>query len=83
LGQQTELTNWPTATEGDSKSSGSRNLPGSKAHKGTSLTDAVGRKKLNPKFVEWLMGLPIGWTSFEPVATQSFQQWQQRHLSRL
>jgi len=30
---------WPTPTAGDSKSSGSRNLPGSKAHPGVSLTD--------------------------------------------
>jgi hypothetical protein len=33
--------NWPTATAGDAKGSGSRNLPGSKAHPGTSLTDAT------------------------------------------
>ena len=32
---------WPTATAGDAKSSGSRNLEGSKAHAGVSLTDAV------------------------------------------
>jgi len=32
---------WPTPTAGDAKGSGSRNLPGSKAHAGVSLTDAV------------------------------------------
>ena len=32
---------WPTPTHGDAKASGSRNTPGSKAHAGTSLTDAV------------------------------------------
>lgn len=32
---------WPTPTEGDAKSSGSRNLEGSKAHPGISLTDAA------------------------------------------
>jgi len=32
---------WPTPTVGDSKSSGSRNTPSSKAHPGVSLTDAV------------------------------------------
>jgi len=26
---------------------------------------------LNPQFVEWLMGWPIGWTEFEPVETVS------------
>ena len=25
--------------------------------------------QLSPAFVEWLMGLPIGWTGFEPLAT--------------
>jgi DNA (cytosine-5)-methyltransferase 1 len=25
---------------------------------------------LNPQFVEWLMGFPIGWTAFAPVATE-------------
>lgn len=32
---------------------------------------------LNPHFVEWMMGLPIGWTAFEPVGTPSFQRWLQ------
>ena len=32
---------WPTATAGDAKASGSRSLSSSKAHAGTSLTDAV------------------------------------------
>ena len=30
---------------------------------------------LNPRWVEWLMGLPIGWTSLEPLATESYRQW--------
>jgi len=29
-------------------------------------------RRLNPTFVEWLMGFPIGWTAFAPLATQSF-----------
>lgn len=32
---------WPTPTAQDAKASGSRNTPGSKAHPGISLTDAV------------------------------------------
>lgn len=36
----------PTPTAGDAMSAGNRNLPGSKAHKGTSLTDAVRRRVL-------------------------------------
>ena len=59
---------WPTPTEGDSAASGNRNLPGSRAHAGTSLTDAANggqgraRVSLNPAWVESLMGFPPGWT---------------------
>lgn len=38
----------PTPTVGDAHSSGNRKLPGSNAHAGTSLTDAVVREKLLP-----------------------------------
>ena len=31
--------------------------------------------RLNPRWVEWLMGIPIGWTSSEPLATGSYRQW--------
>lgn len=64
---------WPTPTAGDARGSGSRNIPTSKAHAGVSLTDAVttgnslGRSsldapagRLNPTWVEWLMGWPLG-----------------------
>lgn len=34
---------------------------------------------LNPTFVEWLMGLPIGWTAFDALETQSFPHRQRPH----
>lgn len=34
------------------------------------------RRSLNPRFVEWLMGFPTGWTSLEPAATLSSRWWQ-------
>lgn len=37
------------------------------------------RRVLNPQFVEWLMGWPIGWTALEPVET-GLSHWLQ--LSR-
>ena len=135
---------WPTPTAGDSKASGSRNLEGSQAHAGVSLTDAVkfgnsstprwptptaddadnvtrasgayqsltrsvmwptpnagmekhstkdaywanrvakgrqndlqmatyletGSGALNPTWVEWLMGFPLGWTDLGPSETR-------------
>ena len=35
--------------------------------------------QLNPAWVEWLMGWPIGWTDLEPLATDRFQQWRHSH----
>ncbi len=42
-----------------------------------------GAKRLNPQFVEWLMGLPLGWTALEPVGTESFLSWRRMHFSVL
>lgn len=38
------------------------------------LADQVGGQ-LNPDWVEWLMGWPIGWTSLEPLPADNFAQW--------
>jgi len=35
--------------------------------------------QLNPDWVEWLMGWPIGWTDLKPLATDKFREWQQQH----
>ena len=34
---------------------------------------------LNPDWVEWLMGWPIGWTDSEPLAMDKYQQWLHSH----
>jgi hypothetical protein len=34
---------------------------------------------LNPEWVEWLMGWPIGWTGLAPLAMDRFQQWWRSH----
>jgi hypothetical protein len=33
----------------------------------------LGSLQLNPLFVEWLMGLPLGWTDFAPLGTVLFR----------
>ena len=38
---------------------------------------------LNPSFVEWLMGLPIGWTSLEPLSINSYNEWLALQQDRL
>ena len=35
--------------------------------------------QLNPTWVEWLMGWPIGWTDLKPLEMDKFQQWQHSH----
>ncbi|WAI83234.1 hypothetical protein P8T11_24955 [Achromobacter spanius] len=39
--------------------------------------DGVGR--MNPDWVEWLMGWPIGHTGLKPLETARFREWQQQH----
>ena len=34
---------------------------------------------LNPTWVEWLMGWPLGWTDLKPLAMDKFREWQQQH----
>ena len=35
--------------------------------------------KLNPNWVEWLMGWPIGWTDLKPLEMDKFHLWLQQH----
>jgi hypothetical protein len=35
--------------------------------------------QLNPDWVEWLMGWPIGWTDLKPLAMDKFRQWLDSH----
>jgi hypothetical protein len=35
--------------------------------------------QLNPDWVEWLMGWPIGWTDLKPLETDRFRQWCASH----
>jgi hypothetical protein len=41
-------------------------------------------KRLNPAFVEWLMGFPTGWTNLTSLASTDFARWVTRsfRLSR-
>jgi len=35
--------------------------------------------QLNPTWVEWLMGWPLGWTGLKPLETDKFQAWRHSH----
>jgi hypothetical protein len=40
-------------------------------------------RRLNPRFVEWLMGWPVGWTDCASPVTESFPSWLALHSSLL
>lgn len=42
------------------------------------LSEQIGGT-LNPTWVEWLMGWPLGWSDLKPLETDKFQQWPQQH----
>jgi hypothetical protein len=38
--------------------------------------------RLNPEWVEWLMGWPIGHTGLKPLETGKYQEWLRQHSPR-
>ena len=69
---------WPTPAATDHKGS---SRPGQRRGQ---LTDPnMGAIKaggqLNPTWVEWLMGWPLGWTDLKPLATDRYRSWQRSH----
>jgi hypothetical protein len=69
-----DANKWSNQTLADRKSKGQQvRLP-------TAVTPEGGKGgQLNPEWVEWLMGWPIGWTELKPLAMDKFQEWQQQH----
>ena len=72
---------WPTPTVNDSKNStlppsqiNHDNIPGALLREGESAGG-----QLNPTWVEWLMGWPLGWTDLKPLAMDRFREWQRQH----
>ena len=48
---------------------------------GGDTTQQTKTARLNPYWVEWLMGWPIGWTDLKPLATDKFRSWRQQLLT--
>ena len=67
---------WPTPTARDWKSGKASQK--TMERNSRPLIEQVGGS-LNPNWVEWLMGWPIGWTDCEPLETDRFQQWCDSH----
>lgn len=45
-------------------------------------TPAPASGLLNPQWVEWLMGWPLGWTDLRPLETDNYQLWRRSHGGR-
>ncbi len=78
---------WPTPTKSDHKGSGPTMVRKDGKLRGDRLDYATERNsdgsptggQLNPNWVEWLIGWPIGWTDLKPLAMDKYQQWLQQH----
>ena len=64
------VAHWPTPTRAD----GMGGPESSGRDGGPHLRTEVGGQ-LNPTWVEWLMGFPLGWTDLEDSATLSSPRW--------
>ena len=71
----TAARHWPTPTVHDSKNNGAA----SQMEQNTKPLNAEIGGSLNPTWVEWLMGWPIGWTDLNVSAMDKFRQWCRSH----
>jgi hypothetical protein len=76
---------WPTPQASDNRDRGNMSNPAIQRRvemgKQIMLSQSVDPNsgQLNPTWVEWLMGWPLGWTDLKPLATDKFRSWQQQH----
>ena len=71
---------WPSPKARDHKDGTTK---GTQNRDSPDLGKVVGQSKetgaLNPTWVEWLMGWPVGWTDLKPLEMDKFQQWLNKH----
>jgi hypothetical protein len=68
---ETGSGSWPTPTAHNAKEG---NYPAERTRKTPTLASLVGGK-LNPTWVEWLMGWPLGWTDLNPIKMEELLRW--------
>ena len=70
---------WPTPTSRDHKDGTNvKNVPVN-ALLGRAVRPTKTKGSLDPEFVEYLMGFPIGFTDLKPLGMDRFQQWLEQH----
>ena len=81
---------WPTpsatprgahtgAKSGEVSSDGKTRTSKNGTRWGATLQTSVGSGQLNPLWVEYLMGWPLGWTDLKPLAMDKFHLWLTLH----
>jgi hypothetical protein len=91
LNQMARRGLWPTPVmSGHRSRRQSENWQGSDlVSRVTAAEEAAGNQqkksggKLNPNWVAWLMGWPIGWTDLKPLEMDKFRQWLRSHGASL
>jgi hypothetical protein len=69
-GHTPSLSKWARSRRAPtSESSGQRSSSDTPASRQQSI------RRLNPTFVEWLMGFPLGWVSLAPLESTSYERW--------
>ncbi len=48
---------------------------GSRSSKDIPASRQPSTLRLNPTFVEWLMGFPLGWSGLAPLESTSYERW--------
>jgi hypothetical protein len=77
---------YPTLAATDYKGAPSRKKVAERQNadtRGVRLPEQLARDgqhgQLNPEWVEWLMGWPIGHTALKPLETAKYREWLQQH----
>ena len=78
---------WPTPTATEARQGYQDRTRGKKGTQKSLTTEVIdkegGREKtggqLNPMWVEWLMGWPLGHTDLKPLETDKYQKWLEEH----
>jgi hypothetical protein len=85
-GLATAVKMWPTPCASASASKGSSPAALTRKSGRSRATDRIDHAvmasdggQLNPEWVEWLMGWPIGHTGLKPLETARLAEWQQQH----
>jgi hypothetical protein len=79
------VVRWPTPQASDNRDRGNMSNPAIQRRvemgKQIMLSQSVDLNsgQLNPTWVEWLMGWPLGWTDLKQLEMDKYQQWRQQH----